>query len=178
MSFSTEIKNEISRIKSSKSEYIAELSGYARNNLKIKENEIELNTENVNVSKRIISLFKELYDVNVNIKVTKNKFAFIELEEDIINSLKADVSSASNMINEFNNIEEILVWMFISRDEKNDMFRINIRSRGPYINEIASKYHGGGHRYASGVRTKSKEDIEALEAELDELCKQYIKENE
>ncbi len=72
MSFSTEIKNEISRIKSSKSEYIAELSGYARNNLKIKENEIELNTENVNVAKRIISLFKELYDVNVNIKVTKN----------------------------------------------------------------------------------------------------------
>ena len=53
-----------------------------------------------------------------NLKVTKNKFAFIELENDIISSLKADVSSASNMINEFNNIDEILVWMFISRDEK------------------------------------------------------------
>jgi len=113
-----------------------------------------------------------------NLKVTKNKFAFIELENDIISSLKADVSSASNMINEFNNIDEILVWMFISRDEKNDMFRINIRSRGPHINEVAAKYNGGGHRYASGVRTKNKEDIESLEEELDELCKNYVKDNE
>ncbi len=113
-----------------------------------------------------------------NLKVTKNKFAFIELENDIISSLKADVSSASNMINEFNNIDEILVWMFISRDEKNDMFRINIRSRGPHINEVAAKYNGGGHNYASGVRTKNREDIESLEADLDELCKNYVKDNE
>ena len=112
-----------------------------------------------------------------NLKVTKNKFAFIELENDIISSLKADVSSASNMINEFNNIDEILVWMFISRDDKNDMFRVNIRSRGPYINEVASKYNGGGHVFASGVRTKNREDIESLEAELDELCKDYINKN-
>ena len=113
-----------------------------------------------------------------NLKVTRNKFAFIELEEDIINSLKADVSSASNMINEFNNIDEILVWMFISRDEKNDMFRINIRSRGPYVNEVAAKYNGGGHNFASGVRTKNREDIESLEEDLDELCKKYIDDNE
>ena len=112
-----------------------------------------------------------------NLKVTKNRFAFIELENDIISSLKADVSSASNMINEFNNIDEILVWMFISRDEKNDMFRINIRSRGPYINDVASKYNGGGHAYASGVRTKNRQDIEALEEDLDNLCRDYIKEN-
>ena len=113
-----------------------------------------------------------------NLKVTKNKFAFIELEEDIITSLIADVSSASNMINEFNNIDEILVWMFISRDEKNDLYRINIRSRGPSINEVASKYNGGGHKYASGIRTKNKEDLELIESDFDELCKQYIKENE
>lgn len=128
--------------------------------------------------KRPLSEVRLMGYIASNLKVTKNKFAFIELEEDIINSLKADVSSASNMINEFNNIDEILVWMFISRDEKNDMFRINIRSRGPYINEIASKYNGGGHRYASGVRTKNRDDIEAIEADLDELCKKYLKENE
>ncbi len=111
-----------------------------------------------------------------NLKVTKNKFAFIYLETDIIKSLGADASSASNMINDFNNIEEILVWMFITKDEKNNIFRINIRSRGPYINEVAAKYNGGGHRYASGVRTSKMEDIESLENELDELCKKYLKE--
>ena len=137
----------------------------------------------------ISSLYSKLYSkplseirlmgyIASNIKVTKNKFAFIFLEDDIIKSLGADASSASNMINDFNNIEEIIVWMFITRDEKNDMFRINIRSRGPFINEIASKYNGGGHKFASGVRTKNKDDIELLEEDLDSLCKDYLKKNE
>lgn len=113
-----------------------------------------------------------------NLKVTKNKFAYIFLEDDIIKSLGADASSASNMINEFNNIDEILVWMFATRDEKNDIFKIFIRSRGPFINEVASKYNGGGHKYASGARTKDKDSLEDLKSDLDELCIKYIKENE
>lgn len=135
------------------------------------------------------SLYKKLYSkplaevrlmgyIASNLKVTKNKFAYILLEDDIIKSLGADAASSSNMINEFNNIDEILVWMFITRDEKNDMFRINIRSRGPFINEVASKYNGGGHKYASGVRTKNKDILEDLKFDLDELCKDYIKSNE
>ena len=120
------------------------------------------------IAKEIVNSGKELVIFN----------AFAVGWENIINSLKADVSSASNMINEFNNIDEILVWMFISRDEKNDMFRINIRSRGPYVNEVAAKYNGGGHNFASGVRTKNREDIESLEEDLDELCKKYIDDNE
>lgn len=135
------------------------------------------------------SLYKKLYSkplaevrlmgyIASNLKVTKNKFAYIYLEDDIIKSLGADAASSSNMINEFNNIDEILVWMFITRDEKNDIFRVNIRSRGPFINDIASKYNGGGHKYASGVRTKDKEVLENLEDDLDELCKSYIKEIE
>ena len=113
-----------------------------------------------------------------NIKVTKNKFAYIYLEDDIIKSLGADAASASNMINEFNNIDEILVWMFVTRDEKNDLYKVFIRSRGPFINEIASKYNGGGHKYASGVRAKDKAVLEDLEDDFDELCQEYIKANE
>ncbi len=135
------------------------------------------------------TLYKKLYSkplaevrlmgyIASNLKVTKNKFAYIFLEDDIIKSLGADASGASNMINEFNNIEEILVWMFITRDEKNDIFRINIRSRGPFINDIAFKYNGGGHKFASGVRTKDKDILEDLKYDLDELCKLYIKEDE
>ena len=33
--------------------------------------------------------------------------------------------------------------------------KVNIRSRGPVINEIAMKYNGGGHKLASGARIKS-----------------------
>ncbi len=113
-----------------------------------------------------------------NMKVTKNKFAYIILENDIVNSFNADVSSASNMVNDFSNIDEFVVWMFVTRDVKNDLYKINIRSRGPIINEVAAKYNGGGHKFSSGARVKTLDEIDDLISELDDLCKEYIKEKE
>lgn len=110
-----------------------------------------------------------------NIKVTKNKFAYIILENDIVNSFNADVSSASNMVNEFNNIEDFIVWMFVTKDLKNDLFKINIRSRGPIINEVASKYSGGGHKFSSGARVKTIDELDNLINDLDTLCREYNK---
>lgn len=106
-------------------------------------------------------------------KVDKNGFGCIELEDDVIQSLNSDISAASNMINDFNNINEVIVWAFSSHDAKNNMYRVNIRSRGPVINEIAAKYHGGGHKYASGVRTDSQEDVDNLMKDLSKACKEY-----
>ena len=87
-----------------------------------------------------------------------------------------DSSTASNMINDFNFIKDIYVWTFVTYDEKQEIYKVNIRSKGPVINEIAARYHGGGHKMASGVRTKSKEDIDNLLKDLDEVCRNYKKE--
>ena len=76
------------------------------------------------------------------------------------------------MVNNFNFIKEIKAWAFISYDTKNKVFKVNIRSRGPVINEIAAKYNGGGHAFASGVRTPNEEDIDNLIKDLDEVCKE------
>lgn len=113
-----------------------------------------------------------------NLKVTKNKFAYIILENDIVNSFNADASSASNMVNDFGNIEEFIVWMFVTKDVKNDLFKVNIRSRGPIINEVAARYNGGGHKFSSGARIKTMEELEMLINDLDNTCKKYIKEKE
>ena len=113
-----------------------------------------------------------------NLKVTKNKFAYIILENDIVNSFNADASSASNMVNDFGNIEEFIAWMFVTKDVKNDLFKVNIRSRGPIINEVAAKYNGGGHKFSSGARIKTMEELEMLINDLDNTCKKYIKEKE
>ena len=113
-----------------------------------------------------------------NLKVTKNKFAYIIIENDIVNSFNADASSASNMVNDFSNIEEFVAWMFVTKDVKNDIFKVNIRSRGPIINEVASRYNGGGHIYSSGARIKTKEELENLISDLDDLCKEYNKEKD
>ncbi len=108
-----------------------------------------------------------------SLKVDKNGFASIEIDEDVISSLGCDLSAVSNMINDFNNINEILVWAFVSFDQKNKLYKVNIRSRGPVINEIASKYNGGGHKFASGVRTEEKENINLLLKDLSNACKEY-----
>ena len=110
-----------------------------------------------------------------NLKVTKNKFAYIILENDIVSSFNADASSASNMVNDFSNIDEFVVWLFVTYDVKNEIFKINIRSRGPVINELAAKYNGGGHIYSSGARVKTKEELDNLIIDYDNLCKEYLK---
>ena len=108
-----------------------------------------------------------------SLRVDKYGFATIEIDEEIIESLGADISSASNMINDFNNINEIIVWTFVTYDRKNNLFKVNIRSRGPVINEIAASFGGGGHKFASGVRSNSREVIDNLLATLANKCKEY-----
>ena len=62
MTFTIQIKEEISKIKSTKSETIAELSAYIKNNGHIKDNTITLSTENHFLIDRIKEEIKDLYD--------------------------------------------------------------------------------------------------------------------
>ena len=111
-----------------------------------------------------------------NFTITENGFGYINISPEILKKYNVDSATPSNMINDFSNIKEIYAWMFVTYDDKNEIYKVNIRSKGPIINETAMKYGGGGHKFASGVRTKNKEDIDNLIKELDLDCKNY-KEN-
>ena len=69
MSFTTKIKNEILEIILEKSEVLAELSGFIRNNGYISNNELILTTENENLKYKIISLIKDVYEVEVKVEI-------------------------------------------------------------------------------------------------------------
>ena len=107
-----------------------------------------------------------------NLITTENGFAYIKITTDDIKNFGVDSSTASNMINNFNYIKEIKVWTFITSDQKSTMYKVNIRSRNVVINDIATKYHGGGHKFASGVRTTNEADIDNLIKDLDERCRE------
>lgn len=107
-----------------------------------------------------------------NLITTENGFAYIKITTDDIRNFGVDSSTASNMINNFNYIKEIKVWTFITYDQKSTMYKVNIRSRNVVINDIAAKYHGGGHKFASGVRTTNEADIDNLIKDLDERCRE------
>ena len=108
-----------------------------------------------------------------NLIVTENGLGYIKLTDDVIREFSVDSASPGNMINNFNYINEILVWAFVSEDKKNNIKRITIRSRGPKINDVASKHNGGGHERASGARVETFEEADILLKELDDLCKTY-----
>lgn len=79
----------------------------------------------------------------------------------------ADVSTASNLIGELSNIEDFDVWVFITEDKLHKNYRVNVRSRGPIINDVVAKYGGGGHIYASGARSRNLERIDDLLKDLE-----------
>lgn len=72
MSYTIEIKKEISEIKGTNSEMIAELSGFIRNNAYLNNNTLYLTTENEFTIERITSFFKKLYEVELNVEVKDN----------------------------------------------------------------------------------------------------------
>ena len=78
------------------------------------------------------------------------------------------------MINNFNFVDDYVVWAFIVNDPKLDLIRVSIRSRGPIVNTIANKYNGGGHKLAAGCRIKTMEEVDKLLEELKNAAKEYI----
>ena len=111
--------------------------------------------------------------ISLNMKVTENGLGYIIITDDVINEFGVDSASAGNIINEFNYIKEVIVWATITEDKKNDQYRVSIRSRGPEINQVAEKYSGGGHKFASGVRPKSLDEVLKLIDDLDLELKNY-----
>lgn len=108
-----------------------------------------------------------------NLILTENNVAYIKLTDDIMKQFEVDAASAGNMINDLKYVNEILVWVFFSEDAKNQIIKANIRSRGPIINDVATRYGGGGHIYASGARLKTWDEAENLINDLEEVTKNY-----
>ena len=108
-----------------------------------------------------------------NLILTDNNVAYIKLTDDILKKYEVDTASAGNMINDLKFVNEIYVWVFFTEDIKNNIIKANIRSRGPIINEVAMKYGGGGHIYASGARLKDWHQAEDLINDLDIVMNNY-----
>ena len=130
------------------------------------------------------SLYKVLYQrpiseirfegyIYQNLTLTDNGVAYIKITDRKLKEFGVDSAAAGNMINDLKFVNEIVVWVFLTEDIKSNLIRANIRSVGPYINDVATKFGGGGHKYASGVKLKTWDDSDKLINELDELVKIY-----
>ena len=72
MSFTSNIKNEISSIEYGESEKMAELSAILNIGVKIYKDKFEIYTENISVARRIYLLIKEIYHVEIDMDTGYN----------------------------------------------------------------------------------------------------------
>ena len=112
------------------------------------------------------------YIIN-NLTLTDEGFGYIKLNQDILDEYEVDVSTATNVVNNLTFIEGMYAWAIFAYDKNNDNVRGSIRSRGPIINDVAAKYNGGGHIYASGVRLKDFDIADMIIDDLNNVCEKY-----
>lgn len=143
MTFSTAIKEEIAKVDAIKTEYIAELSAFMRNNAYIDHQLIRIYTENNAIARRIFKLIKYLYDLNAQVTVRRNfnfkkNFVYlIELRKD-----KDKVLKDLSLINEegyFINIPR--TYIISDTEEKASYLRGLFLARGSINDPKKASYH-------------------------------------
>ena len=140
MSFSTSIKDEVTRLDSNKEELISELSAIVRNSAIIDKN-ITIYIENNGVARRIFKLFKNVYEITPIITVRKkffsNGLSYILTIKSKVNEILADLSIVKD--GEYLNIP----YDYIYGDE--DLVRSYLRGlflvTGSVNDPKTSKYH-------------------------------------
>lgn len=95
MSFSLDIKNEVTRLDSSREELISELSAIVRNSAVISDR-VTIYIENNVVARRIFKLFKNVYDITPIVTVRKkyfnNGYSYILIVKSRIKEILEDLS--------------------------------------------------------------------------------------
>lgn len=72
-------------------------------------------------------------------------------------------------------IDEVLAWgLFVQQPE--GYYRVRLRSKGPVINEIAKRHHGGGHPLASGANARDMAEVREIYEEIQQACQAFIQE--
>ena len=146
-SFTTRIKDEVTKIETNRLESIAEVCAYLKDNSEFRNNEIIMFIENASVARRMFSLIKRIYGINIKLTIrTQKKFVnktmyILELKE------KVDIIT-SDVENMFKNIDEY------SEEEKMSYLKGIFLSCGSINDPSTSKYH-----LELLVRTKEVSDL-------------------
>ena len=153
MSFTSTVKNEVSKLEINNIEKIAELNAILANNAILEDNIIKITTENASVSRRIFNLIKDLYHVIPNIIVRRSlnfnkKYLYIlhikNKSIDISNTIPEDY-----IIDDDESVRAYLRGVFLMSGSINDPktsryhleFLVNDEKYAYFINDLLNKYN-------------------------------------
>ncbi len=113
----------------------------------------------------------QLYE---RMQITPNGVAYIYVDKAMQDEFNLTLEQASACVGTMDSIRGVICWMvFIDNNDEKGSIRVRLRSRFATINEIAEKYHGGGHACASGATVYSLEEMQALLRDADAHIKEY-----
>lgn len=120
------------------------------------------------------SEFKYESYVHDNIHITENGLAYVYITEEVMEKFGLGYEEAALAVNCMDSIRGSFFWIaFIDDPSKKGDIRVRLRSRYMQINGIAEKHGGGGHAHASGATAHSKEEMNEIISEADELMKNF-----
>lgn len=115
-----------------------------------------------------IRIVKYLYD---NFKITEHGVAYYHVNSDSLKLLGIERQQIKAYVNLLAGYKEIKIWVQFSEDENEELYKwqVSIRSREVKINDIATKYNGGGHANAAGAKCVDMNETLKLIEDLDNL---------
>jgi bifunctional oligoribonuclease and PAP phosphatase NrnA len=124
-------------------------------------------------------LYQEMYKMNArvtrlqgyvlnNFGLTEEGVGYVTLSKDILDEFEVTPTEASQLVGSLGNIEGVIAWAFFI--EEPDQIRVRLRSKGPIVNTIANRYHGGGHPMAAGATIYEWDKKNNVIEDLKEAC--------
>lgn len=107
-----------------------------------------------------------------HMKITENGVAYLYITRAAQAKFGLTFEQASASVSYMDSIKNSLIWIAFIETEQGDI-RVRLRSRFVTINQLAEKYHGGGHDCASGATVSNRSEMKALVADADALLSDY-----
>ncbi|MCD7840574.1 MAG: bifunctional oligoribonuclease/PAP phosphatase NrnA [Erysipelotrichaceae bacterium] len=128
----------------------------------------------------ITDLYEPLYMKNqIDLNVTRyiynhykqfDKIAYYYLSDEDLKKLNITREKGSSYVNTLADFEEFEIWMAITEYKEKGIYRVSLRSRHFPVNEVANKFQGGGHAFASGATLDTLDELDDLLECLKEIC--------
>lgn len=143
---------------------------------KLLEANIDLEYLYANLYLKDFNMYKLQGEVYRKMKITKNGVAYIYVTKEMQDKFGLTPNEASLVVGSLDSIKGSLIWVaFI--DTLENTIRVRLRSRFLSIDDIATKYRGGGHSRASGATLLEKKEIKLLLKDCDAKLKKFKEEN-
>ena len=108
-----------------------------------------------------------------NVQVDENGAGMVLLTQEVLDRFGVVDSETPAVIPIPGKVKGMKAWgIFVAQPE--GYYRVRLRSKGPIINTIAKRHHGGGHPLASGANASNMEEVKEIYQEIQEAVKEYI----